>query len=130
MSDFFADLDWCIEHRRPHALLIPWLGTARQSADAVYAGLLERGWADNPSLDRYERGGWYVWLRSQGETSAPIAQFNRIAPWGDEIDGWGSAHIGFIDDSLACPDCGDLTDGGLCTGCRFNEKVRTQLTLF
>jgi hypothetical protein len=130
-NDFFVDLDWCMEHRRPHALLIPWVNRdSRESIDAAESGLIARGWVANAELDRFERGGWYVWFRSQGTGAAPIAQFNRIAPWGDEIDGWGPAHIGFIDDSLTCPDCGDYTDGGLCTGCRFNERVRTQLTLF
>jgi len=130
-GDFYADLDWCIKHRRPHALCIPWVNRdSRASTDAAVAGLLARGWADNVALDRYERGGWFVWFRSQGQLAAPIAQFNRIEPWADEVDGWGQGHIGFIDESSACPDCGDWTEGGLCAGCRSNQAVRKQLTLF
>jgi hypothetical protein len=130
MSDFCSDLDWCIDNRRPNAFCIPWVN--RSSADslaAVEAALLAQGWVYNDLLFRFERGGWYLWLRSQGELAAPIAQFNRIAPWGDEVDGWGLDDS--LDDSPACPDCGDYTENGLpCLGCRAAQKVRTQLSLF
>lgn len=130
LQEFCADLEWCIKHRRPHALLIPWVNNSRDSIDAVVLELERRGWVHNEELFRYESLGWYVWFRSQGELASPIAQFNRIKPWGDEVDGWGEEHIGFIDDSTACPDCGDYTEGGLCAGCRSNEAVRSQLSLF
>jgi hypothetical protein len=130
MSNFLADLDWCIEHRRPHALSLPWVNRdSGESIAAAESGLIGRGWALNDALMRWERGGWYVWFYSPAG-SAPVAKFDRISPWGDEIDGWGPAHIGFVDVSLACPDCGDYSEDGLCRECRAAESVRKQLTLF
>jgi hypothetical protein len=113
-------------------MCIPWVNRdSRDSIDAAERELLARGWVENPTLARFERGGWYLWFRSQGELASPIAQFNRIAPWGDEIDGWGSAHIGFIDDTLTCPSCGDYSGGGLCSDCLSEDgSTRSQLTLF
>jgi hypothetical protein len=130
-ENFYSSLDWCIENRRPHALCIPWVNRdSRDSLASAHRELIARGWVENVELDRYERGGWYVWFRSQGSGSAPIGQFNRIAPWGDELDGWGSKHIGFIDDSLACPDCGDYSEDGICSECRGKDSASSQLTLF
>lgn len=131
-DNFIVDMEWCIKRRRPHALLIPWVNNSRDSLAAVARDLEARGWVYSAELDRWESGGWYVWFRSQGELASPIGQFNRIEPWGDEVDGWGSSHIGFIDDSVTCPSCGDLTEeaGGLCSDCRSNEGARSQLTLF
>jgi hypothetical protein len=130
-EDFFESLDWCISKRRPHATCIPWIN--RDSGDSIASAIAEltaRGWVENVPLMRFERGGWYVWFRSQGALASPIAQWNRIEPWGDELDGWGSGHIGFIDDTLTCPNCGDYSENGLCSDCHSKESSRSQLTLF
>lgn len=131
LQKFCADLDWCIEHRRPHALLLPWIDDSPvASMAAAGSELVARGWAYNEAEKQYERDGWFVWFRSQGKLGSPIAQFDKLGGWGDEVDGWGLDHTEFIDSSTACPDCGDYTEGGLCAGCRSNEAVRTQLNLF
>lgn len=74
-QDFYADLDDCIVSGFAHAMLVPWLKNSRKSLIAAHAGLTSRGWVWVESREHYERRGWYLWLRSQGELAAPIAQF-------------------------------------------------------
>jgi hypothetical protein len=58
---------------------IPWIDDAETSIAAFVAVLLASGWTFNPIAKQYERGGWFVWLRSQGKCGSPIAQWNRLA---------------------------------------------------
>jgi hypothetical protein len=130
-DEFFKSVQWCIDARRPHAICVPWVTDSKASIAAATAELLARGWVYNAAEKQWECGGWFLWLRSQGNCGSPIAQFNRIAPWGDEVDGWGLRHTEFIDASLSCPDCGDYSEHGICEECRAKQKpVSNQLTLF
>lgn len=132
---FYEDVDDCIAGVRPHALCVPWVKDSRKSLLAAHAGLKARGWiADADGY--YRRGGWVLFLRSQGELGSPIAQFNR-ADWADrEIDGWGLMHCadgsildadeyGARDPRNDRPNTDDDDDAEDCGG-----ETSTQLSLF
>jgi hypothetical protein len=76
---FISDLNGCIATGHNDAVCIPWVNrSSSDSLDAVHTALIADGWKWNRAAKQYERGGWYVWMRSQGELSSPIAQWNRL----------------------------------------------------
>ena len=76
---FISDLNGCVASGHPDATLIPWVNrSSSDSLDAVHTVLIADGWKWNKTAKQYERAGWYVWMRSQGELSSPIAQWNRL----------------------------------------------------
>lgn len=85
-SSLFSELDAFLSHLsesiaegRADATLIPWIDrNAARSIDAIEDALHSLGWVWNASAKHWERGGWLVWFRSQGELASPIAQWSRI----------------------------------------------------
>jgi hypothetical protein len=79
---FISELAECIEENHPHATLIPWAadreGDSGAAIESVTIALESLGWVWNESAKQLERGGWYVWFRSQGRLSSPIAQWNKL----------------------------------------------------
>lgn len=113
MNEFYEELDSCIAEKRPHATLIPWVKNSRDSLALAHKELIARGWVYRSDLKQFERDGWSVFLRSQGELSSPIAQWDKLQWSHGERDAWGLIHDaegGILDESEA--DCG----GGLFAG--------------
>ena len=85
-SSLFTPLDAFISHLvesiaegRNDATLIPWLDNdAAGAIEAAESVLLSLGWIWNESEKQLERDGWFIWFRSQGKLSSPIAQWARI----------------------------------------------------
>lgn len=79
---FISELAECIAENHPHATLIPWAnyreGDSGAAIESVTVALESLGWIWNPSKKQLERAGWYVWFRSQGRISSPIAQWDRL----------------------------------------------------
>jgi len=74
---YFAE---CIAEGHADATLIPDQpsGDPEDAIAATRAALEELGWVWNTKEKQLERGGWYVWFRSQGRLSSPIAQWNKL----------------------------------------------------
>jgi hypothetical protein len=79
-GDWVAGFLGCVAEDISNADLIPYeLGACPLAAIAnVRAALEAEGWVWNESKSQLERGGWYVWFRSQGRLSSPIAQWNKL----------------------------------------------------
>ena len=76
---FVSLLHECIAEGHSDATLIPWVDCDAEGAIAAVRSALEAaGWVWNDRAKQLERGGWYVWFRSQGRLSSPIAQWNRL----------------------------------------------------
>jgi hypothetical protein len=79
MNEFLDEVDEAILADIRNATCVPWVNRSSiDSLAAVHAALLGRGWAYNESLKQFERRGWYLFLRSQGELSSPIAQWQPL----------------------------------------------------
>jgi hypothetical protein len=79
VDEFLDGLESAINAGVRNATCIPWVN--RDSGDSmavVRVALLGRGWVYNGPLDQFERAGWYLFLRSQGELSSPIAQWQPL----------------------------------------------------
>jgi hypothetical protein len=72
MNEFLRVVDCAVRAGVRSATLAPG------SNSAIHAALLGRGWVYNELLNQYERDGWYLFLRSQGEQNSPIAQWQPI----------------------------------------------------
>jgi hypothetical protein len=79
-GDWVAEFHGYIAEGFADANLIPWrFDSCPIAAIAnVRAALEAEGWTWNESEKQLERGGWYVWFRSQGRLSSPIAQWNKL----------------------------------------------------
>jgi len=79
LDAFLSDLAELIAEGRADAMLIPWVDCdAAGAIDAAEDALLSLGWIWNKSAKQFERDGWFIWFRSQGKLSSPIAQWARI----------------------------------------------------
>ena len=79
LDAFISHLAEAIAEGRGDATLIPWAD--RDAAEAIEAAgdaLMSLGWVWNSSAKQFERDGWFIWFRSQGKLSSPIAQWARI----------------------------------------------------
>ncbi len=79
-GDWVAGFHECIAEGIANADLIPYqLGDCPMAAIAnVRAALEAEGWVWNDHMRQLERGGWFVWFRSQGRLSSPIAQWRKL----------------------------------------------------
>jgi hypothetical protein len=76
---FVSRLHRAIAENHSDADLIPWADCNPDNAIAAMRSALEaEGWVWNDRQKQLERGGWYVWFRSQGRLSSPIAQWNKL----------------------------------------------------
>jgi hypothetical protein len=79
MNEFLDYVDDAIRLDIRNATLVPLLNHNKiYSLAEVHAVLLGRGWAYNETLKQFEREGWYLFLRSQGELAPPIAQWQPL----------------------------------------------------
>jgi len=71
----------CIADAHNDATLIPWDNEASDPQAAISAAVdafTGDGWTWNKHRQHLERGEWYLWFRSQGRLSSPIAQWNTL----------------------------------------------------
>jgi hypothetical protein len=71
MNEFLTNVDLAIRGGIRNATLVPGSDLA-----TVHASLVGRGWSYNESLKQFERDGWYLFLRSQGD--ALLAQWQPM----------------------------------------------------
>jgi hypothetical protein len=79
-GDWVAGFHECIAGGISNADCIPHLRDACPLAAIanVRAALEAEGWEWNEHMRQLERGGWYVWFRSQGRSASPIAQWAKL----------------------------------------------------
>lgn len=79
LDAFLSELAECIADGVSNATLIPWTDEDAPSAiEEAETALVSLGWVWNESEKQLERDGWFIWFRSQGKLSSPIAQWSRI----------------------------------------------------
>lgn len=79
LDAFVSHLVECIAEGHSDATLLPWVDCDAVGAiEAAESVLLSLGWVWNESEKQFERDGWFIWFRSQGKLSSPIAQWARI----------------------------------------------------
>jgi len=92
LDAFISELAEAIAEGRWDATLIPWSDCdAAGAIEAAGDALMSLGWVWVASAEQFERDGWYIWFRSQGKLSAPIAQWARIMGARDPRNDWPSA---------------------------------------
>ena len=79
LDAFLSELSESIADGHSNATVIPSEdGQSQAAIDAVENAIASLGWVWNASAKQWERDGWLVWFRSQGNCGHPIAQWSRI----------------------------------------------------